>query len=122
VLPIAAERDDLVGVTAAGPISAGLEGFAERFPERVFDIGVAAQQGVCSAGLAAGGMRPLLALHTADLGRAFDQILSDVALPRELSRKPMPRPPGRVREGRRRSQQVTPRFGPFVELGSLPCA
>jgi 1-deoxy-D-xylulose-5-phosphate synthase len=80
---IAAERDYLVAVTPAGPISAGLECFAQRFPERVFDVGVAAQQGVClAAGLAVGGMRPLLALHAADLGRAFDQILSDVALPR----------------------------------------
>jgi 1-deoxy-D-xylulose-5-phosphate synthase len=59
----------------------GLGGFAARFPERVFDVGIAEQHAVtCAAGLALGGLHPVVALYSTFLSRAFDQLLMDVAL------------------------------------------
>jgi 1-deoxy-D-xylulose-5-phosphate synthase len=83
ILALGRERPDLVCVTAAmlGPV--GLARFAARFPERVFDVGIAEQHAVCSAaGLAMGGLRPVVCVYAAFLGRAFDQVLMDVALHR----------------------------------------
>jgi 1-deoxy-D-xylulose-5-phosphate synthase len=80
---IAAERPEVVGVTAAMRHPVGLGGMAERFPERVFDVGMAEQHAVTSAaGLALGGLRPVVAIYSTFLNRAFDQVLMDVALHR----------------------------------------
>jgi len=77
-----AERDpQLVGITAAMLRPVGLHRFAERFPERVFDVGIAEQHAVTSAaGLAFGGLHPVVALYATFVNRAFDQLMMDVAL------------------------------------------
>ncbi|UOE45263.1 1-deoxy-D-xylulose-5-phosphate synthase [Agromyces larvae] len=79
-----AERDPkLVGITAAMLRPTGLHRFAERFPERVFDVGIAEQHAVTSAaGLAFGGLHPIVAVYATFMNRAFDQVLMDVALHR----------------------------------------
>jgi 1-deoxy-D-xylulose-5-phosphate synthase len=83
VLAIAEERPDVVGVTAAMLIPVGLHRFAARFPERVFDVGIAEQHAVTSAaGMAAGGLHPVVAVYSTFINRAFDQVLMDVALHR----------------------------------------
>ncbi|AYY13810.1 1-deoxy-D-xylulose-5-phosphate synthase [Actinobacteria bacterium YIM 96077] len=80
---IGAERDDVVCITAAMPHPTGLTTFAARFPDRVFDVGIAEQHAVTSAaGLATGGLHPVVALYSTFLSRAFDQVLMDVALHR----------------------------------------
>lgn len=80
---IGAERDNVVAITAAMPGPTGLDAFAERFPGRTYDVGIAEQHAVCSAaGLALGGLRPVVALYSTFLNRAFDQVLMDVALHR----------------------------------------
>jgi 1-deoxy-D-xylulose-5-phosphate synthase len=77
-----AERDDrLVGITAAMLRPTGLHRMAERFPTRVFDVGIAEQHAVTSAaGLAFGGLHPVVAVYATFMNRAFDQVLMDVAL------------------------------------------
>ncbi len=79
-----AERDDkVVAVTAAMPGGTGLDLFAERFPTRCFDVGIAEQHGVTfAAGLAAGGMKPFCAIYSTFLQRGYDQVVHDVALQR----------------------------------------
>ena len=79
-----ASRDDkVVAVTAAMPDGTGLNLFAERFPARCFDVGIAEQHGVTfSAGLAAGGMKPFCAIYSTFLQRGYDQVVHDVALQR----------------------------------------
>ncbi|GGS80031.1 1-deoxy-D-xylulose-5-phosphate synthase [Streptomyces griseoviridis] len=78
---IAAERPEVVALTAAMLRPVGLHGFAERFPERVFDVGIAEQHAVTSAaGLAMGGLHPVVCLYATFLNRAVDQIMMDVAL------------------------------------------
>ena len=77
------ERSDLVAVTAAMLRPTGLFPFAERFPERVFDVGIAEQHAVTSAvGLAAAGLHPVVAIYATFLNRAFDQVLMDAGLHR----------------------------------------
>jgi 1-deoxy-D-xylulose-5-phosphate synthase len=77
------ERSDIVGITAAMLLPVGLGEFAERFPKRVFDVGIAEQHATTSAaGLALGGMHPVFAVYATFLNRAFDQVLMDVALHR----------------------------------------
>ena len=77
----AAERDDIVAITAAMAGPTGLAAFGERFPDRLFDVGIAEQHAVTSAaGLALGGMHPVVAVYSTFLNRAFDQLLMDVAL------------------------------------------
>ncbi|MCB1387947.1 MAG: 1-deoxy-D-xylulose-5-phosphate synthase [Rhodobacteraceae bacterium] len=78
----AAEGDDkIVAVTAAMPSGTGLDLFAERFPDRCFDVGIAEQHGVTfCAGLAAGGMRPFCTMYSTFLQRGYDQVVHDVAL------------------------------------------
>ncbi|MEV7084590.1 1-deoxy-D-xylulose-5-phosphate synthase [Streptomyces sp. NPDC093085] len=77
------ERDDIVAITAAMLQPVGLEKFAEAFPDRVYDVGIAEQHGaVSAAGLATGGVHPVFALYATFLNRAFDQVLMDVALHR----------------------------------------
>lgn len=80
----AAERDDrVVAITAAMKEGTGLSDFADRFPERFFDVGMAEQTAVTfGAGLAAAGMKPVVAIYSTFLQRAYDQIVHDVALPR----------------------------------------
>ena len=79
-----AERDPrVVAITAAMKEGTGLTEFAERFPSRFFDVGMAEQTAVTfGAGLAAEGMRPVVAVYSTFLQRAYDQIVHDVALPR----------------------------------------
>jgi 1-deoxy-D-xylulose-5-phosphate synthase len=81
VAEAAASRPDLLGVSAAMISSTGLKQMAQRFPDRVFDTGIAEQHTVTlAAGMAMAGKRPVVALYSAFLQRAFDQIVADVAL------------------------------------------
>jgi 1-deoxy-D-xylulose-5-phosphate synthase len=74
-------REDLVAITAAMPGPTGLKAFGERFPDRMFDVGIAEQHAITSAaGLALGGLHPVVAVYSTFLNRAFDQLLMDVAL------------------------------------------
>ena len=77
-----AESDPrIVAITAAMPAGTGLSSFAKRFPGRYFDVGIAEQHAVTfAAGLAAGGLVPVVALYSTFLQRAYDQMLHDVAL------------------------------------------
>jgi 1-deoxy-D-xylulose-5-phosphate synthase len=79
-----AERDEtVVGITAAMLRPVGLHKLAERFPTRVLDVGIAEQHAVTSAaGLAFGGLHPVVALYATFVNRAFDQVLMDVGLHR----------------------------------------
>ncbi|MGL4173498.1 MAG: 1-deoxy-D-xylulose-5-phosphate synthase [Actinomycetota bacterium] len=77
------QRDDLVGVTAAMCIPVGLHRFAAAYPDRVIDVGIAEQHAATmAAGLAFGGVHPVVAVYSTFLNRAFDQVLMDVALHR----------------------------------------
>ncbi|WP_405475765.1 1-deoxy-D-xylulose-5-phosphate synthase [Paenarthrobacter ilicis] len=81
IADIADERQDIVGVTGAMLIPVGLHKFAERHPERVIDVGIAEQHALTSAaGMAFGGLHPVVAVYATFLNRAFDQLLMDVAL------------------------------------------
>jgi 1-deoxy-D-xylulose-5-phosphate synthase len=80
---ISEARDDdrIVAVTAAMPSGTGLDKFAELFPARIFDVGIAEQHAVTfSAGLAAEGMKPFCAIYSTFLQRAYDQVVHDVAI------------------------------------------
>ncbi|MFE6740852.1 1-deoxy-D-xylulose-5-phosphate synthase [Streptomyces tubercidicus] len=80
---IGAEREDVVALTAAMLRPAGLGKFAEAYPGRVWDVGIAEQHAaVSAAGLATGGLHPVVAVYATFLNRAFDQLLMDVALHR----------------------------------------
>lgn len=75
------ERDDIVALTAAMLIPVGLQPFAERFPERVFDVGIAEQHAVAMAsGLSFAGLHPVVSIYATFFNRAFDQLLMDCAL------------------------------------------
>ncbi|ORV48354.1 1-deoxy-D-xylulose-5-phosphate synthase [Mycobacterium florentinum] len=77
----ARKRRDIVAITAAMPGPTGLTAFGQRFPDRLFDVGIAEQHAMTSAaGLAMGGMHPVVAIYSTFLNRAFDQIMMDVAL------------------------------------------
>ena len=83
LVALADERPDIVGLTAAMPGPTGIARLAAKHPERVFDVGIAEQHAVTSAaGLAMGGMHPVVAVYATFLNRAFDQLLLDVALHR----------------------------------------
>jgi 1-deoxy-D-xylulose-5-phosphate synthase len=79
-----AEKDDkIVAITAAMPSGTGLDLFADKFPDRCFDVGIAEQHAVTfAAGLAAEGMRPFAAIYSTFLQRAYDQVVHDVAIQR----------------------------------------
>ncbi len=78
---IGAEREDVVALTAAMLIPVGLDGFAARYPDRVFDVGIAEQHATTmAAGLAYGGLHPVVAVYSTFLNRAFDQLLMDCGL------------------------------------------
>ncbi|WP_333732238.1 1-deoxy-D-xylulose-5-phosphate synthase [Streptomyces sp. IBSBF 3010] len=83
IAAIGAERPDVVALTAAMRDPVGLTKFAEAFPDRVWDVGIAEQHAaVSAAGLATGGLHPVVAVYATFLNRAFDQLLMDVALHR----------------------------------------
>ena len=78
---LAGDDDKIVAVTAAMPDGTGLNLFAERYPSRCFDVGIAEQHGVTfCAGLAAGGMKPFCAMYSTFLQRGYDQVVHDVAI------------------------------------------
>jgi 1-deoxy-D-xylulose-5-phosphate synthase len=78
---IGSRRSDVVAITAAMLHPTGLAPFAERFPERTFDVGIAEQHALTSAaGMAMAGLHPVVAVYSTFLNRAFDQLLMDVAL------------------------------------------
>jgi 1-deoxy-D-xylulose-5-phosphate synthase len=80
---IAVERPDVVAITAAMLHPTGLSLMAAAFPDRVFDVGIAEQHAVTSAaGMAMGGLHPVVAIYSTFLNRAFDQMLMDVAMHR----------------------------------------
>ncbi|MCH5642532.1 1-deoxy-D-xylulose-5-phosphate synthase [Gordonia sp. ABSL49_1] len=81
LLDAGAARDDVVAITAAMPGPTGLTPFGEKYPDRMFDVGIAEQHAMTSAaGLALGGLHPVVAIYSTFLNRAFDQLLMDVAL------------------------------------------
>jgi 1-deoxy-D-xylulose-5-phosphate synthase len=81
IVELATRNERIVGITAAMLRPTGLHKFQERFPDRVFDVGIAEQHAVTSAaGLAFGGMHPVVAMYATFVNRAFDQVLMDVAL------------------------------------------
>lgn len=84
IITEAEARPELVALTAAMPDSTGLLPFGQRFPERFFDVGIAEQHAVTSAcGMAMGGLRPVVAIYSTFLTRAFDQVNLDVGLHRQ---------------------------------------
>jgi 1-deoxy-D-xylulose-5-phosphate synthase len=81
MVEIAKKKPNVIGITAAMLIPVGLHKFANKYPERVFDVGIAEQHAVTSAaGMAFGGLHPVVAVYATFMGRAFDQVLMDVAL------------------------------------------
>jgi len=84
MLAVGAERQDVVAITAAMLQPVGLLRFSQAYPDRTFDVGIAEQHAVTSAaGLAMGGLHPVVCLYATFLNRAFDQTLMDVALHRQ---------------------------------------
>lgn len=83
MLRLGEEHREIAAVSAAMPTGTGLTEFAERFPERFFDVGIAEEHAVTfAAGMAAGGVKPVVALYSTFLQRAYDQILHDVCINR----------------------------------------
>jgi 1-deoxy-D-xylulose-5-phosphate synthase len=83
LVAVGERRDDVIAMTAAMLRPTGLLPFAQRFPDRVYDVGIAEQHAVASAaGLAFGGLHPVVAIYATFMNRAFDQVLMDVALHR----------------------------------------
>lgn len=83
MLTLGEQRPDVVAVTAAMLMPVGLHAFQSRWPERVFDVGIAEQHAVTSAaGLTLGGLKPVVPIYATFLNRGFDQVLMDVALHR----------------------------------------
>ena len=83
LLEYATKDEKICAVTAAMPDGTGLNLFAERYPSRCFDVGIAEQHGVTfSAALAAGGMKPFCAIYSTFLQRGYDQVVHDVAIQR----------------------------------------
>ena len=81
MVALGSERDDIVGITAAMLYPVGLDRFAAAHPDRTFDVGIAEQHATTSAaGLAMGGLHPVVAVYATFLNRAFDQVLMDVAM------------------------------------------
>lgn len=78
---IAQNNEKVVAITAAMPHGTGLSSFCEKFPERFFDVGIAEQHAVTfAAGLARGGIKPVVAIYSSFLQRAYDQVIHDVAI------------------------------------------
>ncbi len=78
---LAGQNPHLVALTAAMPDGTGLKAFAKRYPDRFFDVGIAEQHAVTSAaGMAAAGLRPVVAVYSSFLQRGYDQVLHDVCI------------------------------------------
>ena len=120
----APRREDVVAITAAMMHPVGLDVFAEKFPERTFDVGIAEQHAVTSAaGLAMGGLHPVFAVYATFLNRAFDQVLMDVALHKcgvTLRARPLGRHRRRRREPQRHVGHVDPPGRPRPAAGRAP--
>jgi 1-deoxy-D-xylulose-5-phosphate synthase len=83
MVAVAADRSDVVAITAAMLIPVGLQAFARAYPDRVFDVGIAEQHAATgAAGMAFAGLHPVVAVYASFLNRAFDQVLMDCALHR----------------------------------------
>ncbi|WP_030434045.1 1-deoxy-D-xylulose-5-phosphate synthase [Actinoplanes subtropicus] len=83
LVAIADERPDIVGITAAMAEPTGIAALAKKYPDRAYDVGIAEQHAATSAaGLAMGGLHPVVAVYATFLNRAFDQVLLDVAMHR----------------------------------------
>src|SRR5699024_9572732 len=81
LLAIAKENDRVTAITAAMPSGTGLNTFKRTYPERFFDVGIAEEYAVTFAGgMAASGMKPVVAIYSSFLQRAYDQILHDVCI------------------------------------------
>jgi len=81
LIELAHKNEKIVAVTAAMPEGTGLVSFAKQFPDRFFDVGIAEQHGVTfAAGMAAEGLKPVVAIYSTFLQRAYDQIIHDVCL------------------------------------------
>ena len=81
VIDCAARDEKIVAITAAMPTGTGLKKFAEKFPKRFFDVGIAEEHAVTlAAGMAAGGLKPVVAIYSTFMQRGYDQILHDVCL------------------------------------------
>ena len=81
LVAIADERTDIVGITAAMAEPTGIAKLARKYPQRAYDVGIAEQHAATSAaGLAIGGLHPVVAVYATFLNRAFDQVLLDVAM------------------------------------------
>ena len=81
IVSLADKNENIVGITGAMLIPVGLKKFSDKYPSRVFDVGIAEQHAVTSsAGLAFGGLHPVVAIYATFMNRAFDQVLMDVAL------------------------------------------
>ncbi len=81
LVDLASADKKIIAVTAAMPEGTGLDKFRDLFPDRFFDVGIAEAHAVCfAAGLAAGGFKPVVAIYSTFLQRAFDQIIEDVCL------------------------------------------
>lgn len=81
LVELAARDKRIVAITAAMPQGTGLDRFARRYPERFFDVGIAEQHAVSfAAGLARGGLRPLVAIYSTFMQRSYDQIMQDICL------------------------------------------
>jgi 1-deoxy-D-xylulose-5-phosphate synthase len=81
IIKLAENDKKIVAITAAMPDGTGLEEFSKRFPDRFYDVGIAEQHGITfAAGLAAEGLKPIAAIYSTFLQRAFDQVIHDVCL------------------------------------------
>lgn len=81
IISLAKENDRIVAITAAMPDGTGLSDFSKEFPNRFFDVGIAEQNAVTfAAGLACGGYKPIVAIYSTFLQRAYDQIIHDVCI------------------------------------------
>lgn len=81
MVKLASEEEKLVAITAAMPFGTGLHDFKKQFPDRFFDVGIAEQHAVTfAAGLAMGGYKPVVAIYSTFLQRAYDQIIHDVCI------------------------------------------
>ena len=104
-------RPDVVALTAAMPGPTGLAAFRDRYPDRFFDVGIAEQHAVtAAAGMAMGGLRPVVAIYSTFLNRAWDQIYYDVGLHRPAG--DLLRRPGRRHRGGRPEPPRAARSGP----------
>ncbi len=81
MVKLAEKNRKLVAITAAMPEGTGLEGFSKEFPKRFFDVGIAEQHAVTmAAGMASQGLKPVFAVYSTFLQRAYDQVIHDVAI------------------------------------------